>query len=70
MVATFLLQYDVSPYVVDGRKFSNTFGEENPTLRITGSLIDGIDGDYYVLVIDDRFLWISLDGSYGIVWAE
>ena len=49
-------------------KISHNFDEASPTLTLRSTGITGLDGTYYVTLIEDEFIWVHEDGDFAIIW--
>jgi hypothetical protein len=49
---------------------SHTFDQAEPTLTIMGTGSVGLDGTYYVTVIDDEFIWVHEDLEFAVIWMK
>jgi len=53
-------------------KNTNTFnfGVAKPNFVLDGSGINGVDGEYYVVYTDKKFIWVEKTGKFAIIWEE
>lgn len=65
----FALQLSASPYHKPITSMAtHTFGSPYPTLSLNGTGIAGLDGEYYVVVDGDEFIWVEQSGDFAIIW--
>ena len=69
----FAFQYNADPYY---REFSSsvtqTFAQTNPTMKVSGSQVTGVDGEYYVTynATKGEFIWVDTKGRFAIIWTK
>jgi hypothetical protein len=67
----FSLQYKEEPYY---KSFSSgitqSFSEPSPKMKLSGSMVPGLDGEYYVTVSGTEFIWVETGGVFAIIWQE
>ncbi|MBN1308396.1 MAG: DUF5011 domain-containing protein [Chitinispirillaceae bacterium] len=66
----FQLNYSVEPWNKGFNNVSHTFDKPSPSMKLTGTQIAGLDGDYYVSVLGDEFFWVEQTGKFAIIWRE
>jgi hypothetical protein len=47
---------------------TQTFDSPKPGLKLTGSGVTNLDGEYYVAGDSQKFIWVKTDGSFAIIW--
>ncbi len=57
---------DPNWYVDFSSSTTQTFGSEEPTLTLSGTGFDGLDGDYYVTIDDDNFVMVESTGTFTV----
>jgi hypothetical protein len=61
----FYMKYSAAPHHKDlGSSVKNFL--TNPQITLSGTSITGLDGKYYVTVIDKMLVWVKTDGSFAI----
>lgn len=66
-IYSFALNYGVSPYYKNFEPTHN-FNSRQPKFTLKGSEVDGLDGDYYIVMQDENCIWVRTDGSFAIIW--
>lgn len=49
-------------------KIEHTFGNDNPGCIISGSEIDGFDGEYYVTMDGEKMVMVEKTGRYAVIF--
>lgn len=57
-------------YVSLTPKATHVFSSVSPSVKITGSGINGLDGDYWVNMHNGNFVMVAKSGSYSIYFAK
>ena len=67
----FSFQYNASPHYKDiTTGITHNFGDMYPEMTIKGSLVPGLDGDYFVTYDGTEFVWVDQDGKFAIIWTK
>jgi hypothetical protein len=69
----FAFQYNADPYYKDvSSGVTQTFGEVSPYFELTGSEVEGLDGEYYITydAVKGECIWVDKDGMFAIIWTE
>ena len=66
-VYSFALNYGVSPYYKNFEPEHN-FNSPEPKFTLEDSEVDGLDGEYYIVMQDENCIWVRTDGSFAIIW--
>lgn len=66
-IYSFAFNYGVSPYYKNFEPTHN-FNSPQPKFTLKGSEVDGLDGDYYIVMQGENCIWVRTDGSFAIIW--
>ncbi len=69
----FSFQYNANPYYKDvSSGVTHTFGEVSPYFKLTGSEVEGLDGEYYITYdeVKGECVWVDKNGLFAIIWTE
>ncbi|MBN1759719.1 MAG: DUF5011 domain-containing protein [Chitinispirillaceae bacterium] len=69
----FAFQYNADPYYREfSKSITQTFGETAPTMTIKSSMVEGLDGDYYVTydAVKGEFIWVDQKGLFALIWTK
>lgn len=66
-IYSFAFNYGVSPYYKNFEPTHN-FNSRQPKFTLKGSEVDGLDGDYYIVMQGENCIWVRTDGSFAIIW--
>ena len=73
MLRGFAFQYNISPYYKDIMSgVTQTFGETSPYMKVTGTGIEGLDGEYYITydAVKGECVWVDKAGQFAIIWTK
>lgn len=51
---------------------TQSFEEPYPVMTIVGTVVEGLDGEYYVTYDEEanEFVWVETSGKYAIIWTK
>lgn len=56
-------------YVPLHAKVTHTFDQAGPSFTLSGSGFSGLDGEYYITVTGSDLVWVSVEGSFAVVFT-
>jgi hypothetical protein len=66
----FQFTFNKEPYNKSFNSVSNNFGSVSPAMTLNATGVPGLDGKYYVTVVNGDFVWVATSGKFAILWHD